>query len=77
MVGLLVSFRKSKLFGLLTVTAVEFIYATSGVNKFHLTSVEWVRSIRNLDLNNWELNTINFNSLFCINTAACDEYMLI
>lgn len=53
-----------KLFLAILVSLVEFVNATGGVNKLDFASVEWVRSVGNLDLYNRIGYTVNLESLF-------------
>ena len=43
----------------------------------YLSSVEWVRCVRDLKLDNWVLNAINFNCLLCVRARASDEYLIV
>ena len=51
---------------LLSVSLIEFVNATCSVDELHLTSVEWVRSVRDLKLDQWVGLTFEFDSLFCV-----------
>ena len=48
---------------LLCVSLVELINTTCGVNELHLTCVEWVRCVRDLELYNRVLNALDFDGL--------------
>ena len=51
---------------LLSVSLIEFINTTSGINELHLTSVEWVRSVRDLKFYNWVLNSLYYEGLLSV-----------
>ena len=55
----------------------ELINTTCGVNKFHLTGVEGVRSVRNLHFVNGILNTVNYQSLFGVHCRAAEKYVIV
>ena len=50
----------------LCVSLIEFINTTCCINKLHLTSVEWVRCVGNLEFYNRVLNAINLDGLLCV-----------
>ena len=51
---------------LLCVSLIEFVNATCSVDELHLTSVEWVRCVRDLKLNYWVLNALDFDGLLSV-----------
>ena len=51
---------------LLSVSLIEFVNATCSVDELHLTSVEWVRSVRDLKLNYRVLNALDFDGLLSV-----------
>ena len=51
---------------LLCVSLVELINATCSVDELHLTCVEWVRCVRDLELNNRILDALDFDGLLCV-----------
>ena len=51
---------------LLCVSLVEFVNTTSGIYELHLTCVEWVRCVRDLELNNWVLYAIDLDGLLSV-----------
>ena len=64
----LVSLRTKELFLLtVTVAAHELINTTSCIHQLRLTSIERVRSVRDLDLYQRISNAIDLDRLFCIN----------
>ncbi len=62
---------------LLCVSLVELINTTCGVNELHLTCVEWVRCVRDLELYYWVLNTFDFDCLLCVRARASDEDLVV
>ena len=68
---------EEELFCLLCVSLIELVNTTSCINELHLTSVEWVRCVRDLKLDYWVLNAINFNCLLCVRARASDEYLIV
>ena len=51
---------------LLCVSLIEFVNTSSGVYELHLTSVEWVRCVRDLEFDNRVLDAINLDGLLCV-----------
>ena len=51
---------------LLCVSLIEFVNATCSVDELHLTSVEWVRSVRDLKLYYRVLNALDNDGLLCV-----------
>ena len=51
---------------LLSVSLIELVNTTSCINELHLTCVEWVRSVRDLKLNYWVLNALDFDGLLSV-----------
>ena len=51
---------------LLSVSLIELVNTTSCINELHLTSVEWVRCVRDLKLNYWVLNALDFDGLLSV-----------
>ena len=77
--GVCVSVAKRDLFLLvfLAVAAIEFINAAGGVDELHLTSVERVRCVRNLDLYYRVLNTFDSDGLLGVGTRTCNEHVVV
>ena len=69
--------REELFFLLLAVTAVEFINAAGGVDELHLTSVERVRCVRNLDLYYRVLNAFDSDGLLGVGTRTCNEHVVV
>ena len=57
---------EEELFCLLCVSLIELVNTTSCINELHLTSVEWVRCVRDLKLDHRVLNTLDFDSLLSV-----------
>ena len=53
---------------LLCVSLIEFVNATCCIDELHLTSVEWMRCVRNLKLYNWVLNALDLDGLLSVRT---------
>jgi len=51
---------------LLCVSLIELVNATCSVNELHLTSVEWVRCVRDFKFYNWILYAVDLNGLLCV-----------
>ena len=51
---------------LLCVSLIEFVNATCSVDELHLTSVEWVRCVRDLKLYYRVLNALDFDGLLSV-----------
>ena len=68
---------REELFLLVCVSLVEFVNATCSVDEFHLTSVEWVRSVGNLKLNYRILNSFDFDGLLGVCAGTGDEHLII
>ncbi len=62
---------------LLAVAAVEFVDAAGGVHEFHLTCVERVGCVGNLDFDNRILNAFDLDGLFGVGAGTCDEHVLV
>ena len=68
---------REELFLLACVSLIEFVNAACGVNEFHLTGVEWVRCVGNLEFHYWVFNTFNLNGLSGVGAGTGDEHLVI
>ena len=59
------------------VSPVEFVDAAGSVHELHLSCIERVRRIRDLDLHNRVFNTLNLDGLLSVCARTCDEDHII
>ena len=51
---------------LLCVSLIEFVNTTCSIYELHLTCVEWMRCVRDLKLNYWVLNALDYDGLLSV-----------
>ena len=57
----------------LCVSLIELVNATCSVNELHLTSVEWVRCVRDFKFYNWILYAVDLDGLLCVRACMSES----
>lgn len=65
------------LFLAIFITLIELVDATGGIDEFDFSCVEWVRSVRDLDLDDWVSYTVHLKSVLGGGAGTRNEYGVV